>query len=62
VAAVADDGKANKELIKFLARELGVGRYNIEIVSGKTSRMKLVEIACSDGLEKKLSAFTHHEE
>ncbi len=44
VAAVPEDGKANEELIRFLAQEFDVGRSNIEIVSGHTSRIKVVRI------------------
>jgi len=39
VAAPPDDGKANKELLRFLKKEIGA----CEIVSGKTSRKKLVK-------------------
>jgi uncharacterized protein (TIGR00251 family) len=44
LAAVAEDGKANAELIRFLAREFGVGRAAVTIVSGGTARMKQVRI------------------
>ncbi len=39
------DGAANEALIKFLADVLGVGRSQIEIVSGQTSRQKRIRIA-----------------
>lgn len=42
VAAIADNGKANKELIKFLADEWGVSKADIEIISGKTARNKKI--------------------
>lgn len=45
LAAVAEDGKANAELIRFLAHEFGVGRDKVTIVSGAAARMKLVRIA-----------------
>lgn len=45
LAAVAEDGKANAELIRFLAREFGVDRAAVTIVSGGTARMKLVRIS-----------------
>lgn len=38
------DGAANEELIRFLAKLLGVGRSSIEIVHGKSSRIKLIRI------------------
>jgi uncharacterized protein (TIGR00251 family) len=44
LAAPAREGQANAELIKFLAKELAVSRASIKIVSGKTSRDKLIKI------------------
>ena len=38
------EGKANAALIEFLAEILGVRRAQIEIVSGQTSRHKLVRV------------------
>ena len=38
------DGKANNALISFLSKRLGIGKGNIEIISGKGSRMKRVRI------------------
>ena len=38
------DGKANAALIAFVARCLGVGRRQVEIVSGQTSRIKTVRV------------------
>lgn len=45
VAAQADKGKANLELIKFLAIELGVYKYQIKIISGLTERIKLIKVS-----------------
>ena len=45
LAAVPEQGKANAELIAFLARELDVPRAAVKIVSGETSRLKQVRIA-----------------
>jgi uncharacterized protein (TIGR00251 family) len=42
--ARAVDGKANDDLIKFLAAHFGVPRRNVRIVSGLKSRRKRVEI------------------
>lgn len=42
--APAEAGKANLELIKFLAKELKVLKTEIKIISGKTARIKLVKI------------------
>jgi uncharacterized protein (TIGR00251 family) len=38
------DGAANDELIRLLAKKFGVSRFDIEIVSGHTSRQKRVRI------------------
>ena len=38
------DGEANKELIKFLSREWKISKSNINILKGKTSRTKIIEI------------------
>jgi uncharacterized protein len=48
VAAAPEKGNANKELIKFLAGELGIKRRCIKIITGHTSPVKQVEIAGSD--------------
>ena len=42
--APATDGKANKALIAFLAEHFYVKKSEIAIVSGLTTRAKLVEI------------------
>lgn len=39
-----ENGKANKELIKMLAKELGVSQDEVEILSGETSRNKRIKI------------------
>lgn len=56
VAAQAMDGKANTELIKFLAKKLEISRNDIEICTGETSRDKLVEISNCTDVRKKLLA------
>ncbi len=38
------DGKANKALIDFLSKELGVKKSQINIVTGQTSRLKRVQV------------------
>jgi hypothetical protein len=38
------DGRANKALIEYLAREYGVPKARITLKSGQKSRLKLVEI------------------
>lgn len=47
IAAPAEDGKANEELIRFLAKEFDVSRSDIKIVSGQTAKVKTITIARS---------------
>ena len=44
IAALPEKGKANKELIDFLGRALGVNKSAIAIVKGQTGRDKVIEI------------------
>ena len=44
LAAPPVDGKANEECIRFFAELAGVPRARVKIVTGLTSRMKVVEI------------------
>ncbi len=44
IAAIAEDGKANAALIKFLAKEFGISKSQIEIIRGENSRIKLLKI------------------
>jgi len=44
VSAVPENGKANLELIKFLAKEFEVDKRNIKIISGAGERLKLIKI------------------
>jgi len=44
LTAAPVEGQANKALIEFLAEILGTAKSNIEILSGQTSRGKLVTI------------------
>ena len=39
-----EKGKANKEIIKYLAEELAIPKSDIEITSGKTSQFKVVNL------------------
>lgn len=45
VKAPARQGLANAELIRFLSKELAIGREKVKILSGKASKEKLVKIA-----------------
>jgi len=44
IAAPPIEGKANKELIDFLAKHFKVSKSQIKILRGETSREKLIEI------------------
>jgi len=44
LAAPPVEGAANKALVAFLAQRLGVRRAQVQIVSGQTSREKLVAV------------------
>ena len=39
-----EKGKANKEIIEYLAEELAIPKSDIEITSGKTSQFKVVTL------------------
>ena len=44
IAAPAEGGKANRELIKFLAHEFSVSQSHVEIVMGEGARQKMVRV------------------
>jgi uncharacterized protein len=44
VTAAPEDGKANDAVIALLAKEWGVAKSAVSVVSGATDRRKLVEI------------------
>lgn len=44
VTAAPEDGKANEAVIALLAKEWGVAKSAISVVSGATDRRKLMEI------------------
>lgn len=46
IKAVPERGKANKELVEFLAKHFKVEKSNISIKSGNQSQIKLVNINC----------------
>lgn len=57
VAAAAEKGKANQSLIEFLAKQLGVKKGAISIISGQTNPVKQVQVlgVSSDNLREKLN-------
>jgi uncharacterized protein (TIGR00251 family) len=44
VCSPPQEGKANKELIDFISKKIGVSKKNIRIVSGEKSNLKEIEI------------------
>ncbi|MCX6714268.1 MAG: DUF167 domain-containing protein [Candidatus Uhrbacteria bacterium] len=44
VTAIAEKGKANDAVIEVLSNDLDIAKSRIEIVRGKTTRIKQVEI------------------
>lgn len=52
IAAPPINGKANRELIRFLAEKLGTAPSAISIVSGFTSRQKRLQIPDGITLDK----------
>lgn len=48
IAAPPVKGRANRELVSFLSRLLGVGRDSVTIQSGHTSRTKTIAVVGLD--------------
>lgn len=44
IKAIAEKGKANEEIIKFLASKLGLKQKDLEIISGHTNALKVLAI------------------
>ena len=44
LTSAPEKGKANRTLIKLLAKRFGVAQSNVEIIQGLTSKTKLVRI------------------
>mgnify|MGYP003622958742 CR=1 FL=1 len=60
LAAPPVDGKANEECVRFFAEWAGVPRCRVRIVTGLTSRVKVVEIegVPQDELERRLATIS----
>ena len=58
ISAPPVQGKADKALIGFLAKELGVKKSEVEIISGHTSKIKKIKVL-GEGvkIEKNLQRF-----
>lgn len=61
VNAVPEDGKANRALLEFLAREWGLPKSALSLLNGDTSRQKTVLAETDDpqSLMDKLQALYH---
>ena len=46
VTAPPDKGKANKAVVKLLAKELGVPKSGVQVARGETSHHKLLLLDC----------------
>jgi len=44
LAAKAEKGQANRELIRFLAHEFAINKKNVKIIGGAGDRLKLVRL------------------
>jgi uncharacterized protein (TIGR00251 family) len=44
IAAQPNDGAANDELVRFLAKTLGLKQRDVNIVRGQSARIKLIEL------------------
>ncbi|UCC23291.1 MAG: YggU family protein [Planctomycetota bacterium] len=56
VSAPAEKGKANKCLVGFLAKQLGVKKSDVSIISGRGSPIKTVRVSgvLAEGVREKL--------
>lgn len=45
ISAPPVDGKANKHLLKYIAKEFGVAKTRVSLIRGESSRQKTLEIA-----------------
>lgn len=44
IAAPPVEGKANKEIVAFMAKTLGIPKSAVELLHGSTGRIKLIQI------------------
>ncbi|MBP7854603.1 DUF167 domain-containing protein [Candidatus Babeliales bacterium] len=57
ITAAPEDGKANKEIIDFLATSCNIPKKSIEIIAGLTSRKKKIAINTTMTYEQFLQKF-----
>lgn len=48
IAAAAVEGAANKELLKFLSKAFKIPKSSIQLKSGETAKIKMLEFPLSD--------------
>nr|WP_255647782.1 DUF167 domain-containing protein [Ensifer sp. IC4062] len=62
VRAVPEGGKANQALIALLAKQFGIAKNRIALVSGDTQRKKILRIAADpEGIIKRLAKIVGEE-
>lgn len=49
VRAVAEDNKANRAIEKLIAKRLGLAKSSVSVISGETSRSKILRIEGDPG-------------
>lgn len=54
VQSPPEKGKANAEVIKFLAKKLKIAKSDLQIISGELDRYKKIFITSNNDLEKQL--------
>lgn len=54
IQAKADEGKANKALIDFLANQIGIPKKSLQLIKGSKSRFKQIVINYDEGIIAKL--------
>lgn len=52
ISAPPLDGKANDELVKFLSKKLSLSRSGVRVISGQTSRDKILEADVPENFSK----------
>ena len=55
-----EQGKANNELVKFLAKSLGVSQEKVSMISGQTSRNKRLKIELAINFDQLLNMLDIH--
>lgn len=61
LAAPPVDGKANSELLRYIASRLGLTQRDVELVSGQTSRQKRVRVVTASTAQAVSSALWNDE-